>query len=264
MARVGSLTLARWFSQKVSSCALFALILITLNFWVANLAHAQTTNASPANSVAPAAKKNDLAALFQMHWTDRVHAFNEQNLAWRNVVLLGDSITEGFDVAKYFPGRRVLNRGIGADVIGNGLPADDVRGVLQRLDSSVYDCAATDVFILIGINDLGDGRSLDKMEQGYREILQRIHTNAPGVKIHIESVLPTRGHYAHHNANILAFNERLRKLAAEFGCDYLNLHDLMTDEHGELKAEFTHEGLHLMAPAYVVWQAAILKAMGWN
>ena len=242
---------------------LFAIVLTVLNLCAVKPAVAQATNSSPTNA-APPAKAPDLSAFFQVHWKDRVRAFNEQNLAWRNVVLLGDSITEGFDVAKYFPGRRVLNRGIGADVIGNGLPTNDVRGVLGRLDSSVYDCAATDVFILIGINDLGAGHTPDVMEQGYREMLQRIHTNAPGVRIHIESVLPTRGNYAHHNANIRDFNERLRKMAAEFGCDYLDLHQLMIDDQGELKPEFTHEGLHLTAPAYVVWQAEVLKAMGWD
>jgi lysophospholipase L1-like esterase len=240
------------------------LSLCTVRLFAADPIISPATNSTLTNAAAPAAKKPDLAAFFQTHWTDRVHAFNEQNLAWRNVVLLGDSITEGFDVAQYFPGRRVLNRGISADVIGNDLPAGDHRGVLRRLDSSVYDCAATDVFILIGINDLGDGHSVDEMAQGYHEMLQRIRTNAPAVRIHIESVLPTRGNYAHHNANIRAFNDRLRQLAVEFGCDYLDLHALMTDEHGELKAEYTREGLHLTAPAYAVWQAAILKAMGWD
>src|SRR5215212_9732111 len=67
----------------------------------------------------------DWNALFKLHWQNRVRAFKEQNLAWQNVVLLGDSITEGFDVTKHFPGRRVLNRGIGADVIGTTMPTDD-------------------------------------------------------------------------------------------------------------------------------------------
>ena len=57
---------------------------------------------------APVAKPEpDLGAMFKMHWENRVRAFKEQNLAWQNVVLLGDSITEGFDVTKYCPGRRV-------------------------------------------------------------------------------------------------------------------------------------------------------------
>ena len=76
--------------------------------------------------------------------------------------------------------------------------------------------------------------------------------------------MPTRGKYAKHNAPVLDFNERLRKLAAEFGYDYIDLHKLMTDENGELKAEFTPEGLHLSEAAYVVWRAEVLKVMKWN
>src|SRR5690348_6601129 len=81
-----------------------------------------------------AAPAPDWRALFQLHYATRVQEFRQQNLQFQNVILLGDSITEGFDIAKYFPDRRVLNRGIGADVIGNALPADDKRGVLKRLD----------------------------------------------------------------------------------------------------------------------------------
>src|SRR6476469_6642380 len=113
-------------------------LLCLIAFVSASIAHAATN--------APAKPPQDLGALFKMHWETRVRSFKEQNLAWQNVVLLGDSITEGFDVTKYFPGRRVLNRGIGADVIGNALPAGDKRGVLKRLDESIFDCSPRDVF----------------------------------------------------------------------------------------------------------------------
>lgn len=199
-----------------------------------------------------------------MHWDNQVKLFKEQNQVWRNVVLLGDSITEGFNVQKYLPGRRVLNRGIGADIIGNALPTNDHRGILRRLDNSVFDCAATDVFLMIGINDLGAGRTPEVMEQGYREILQRIKEKAPAIRVHVQSVLPTRGKYAKHNAPVLDFNERLKKLAAEFGHDYIDLHKIMSDENGELKAEFTPEGLHLSEAAYRVWRVEVLKTMGWE
>jgi lysophospholipase L1-like esterase len=205
----------------------------------------------------------DLGTLFRMHYVNRVRAFKEQNQQLRYVVLLGDSITEGFDVATYFPGRRMLNRGIGADVIGNALPEDDPRGVLRRLDESVFDCAATDVFLMIGINDLGSGRKPDVMEQGYRDILERIKKRAPAIRVHIQSVLPTRGNYAKHNANVLDFNQRLQKLAKEFGYDYLDIHSLMVDEQGELKANLTPEGLHLNAEAYKLWQGEVERVLGW-
>jgi lysophospholipase L1-like esterase len=222
-------------------------------------AEEQSTNA-PAKADKPV---TDWRAFFRMHYENRVRAFKEQNLTFQHVVLLGDSITEGFDVTKYFPGRLILNRGIGADVIGNGLPADDPRGVLRRLDASVFDCAATDVFLLIGINDLGDSHTVDTMEQGYREILKRIHERGPSIHVHVQSVLPTRGNHAKHNAPVREFNQRLRKMAAEFGYDYIDLHSLLVDDKGELKADFTKDGLHLLEPAYEIWRAEVLKVMKW-
>ncbi len=212
----------------------------------------------------PAKAPVDWGAVFKMHWQNRVRAFKEENLEFQHVVLLGDSITEGFDVAKYFPGRRVLNRGIGADVIGNNMPPDDPRGVLQRLDNSVFDCAATDLFILIGINDLNSGRSVDSMEAGYRELLKRIREKRPDLRIVVQSVLPTRGEHAKQNAPVVEFNERLKKLAPEYRCKYLDLHSLMRDGEGRLKADYTQDGLHLTEPAYLIWREQILKALKWN
>jgi lysophospholipase L1-like esterase len=212
----------------------------------------------------PAKPAPDWGALFKIHWQNRVKSFNEQNEAWRHVVLLGDSITEGFEVGKYFPGRRVLNRGIGADVIGNEMPSDDPRGVLQRLDNSVFDCAATDLFILIGINDLNTGRTVDTMEKGYRELLGKLKERRPDLRIHVQTVLPTRGAHAKQNEPVRQFNERLKKLAEEFKCRLIDLHTLMRDDQGELKAEFTNDGLHLTQAAYRLWKTEVLKAMNWQ
>lgn len=208
--------------------------------------------------------KADWGAMFRMHWQNRVKLFQGQNQAWQNVVLLGDSITEGFDVAKYFPGYRILNRGIGGDVIGNEMPEGDPRGVLQRLDSSVFDCAATDLFILIGINDLNTGRDVAQMERGYRQLLAQIRKHRPMLNIYVQSVLPTDGEREKMNPSIVEFNDSLRKMAKEFDCQYIDLHSLMKDGQGNLKAEFTEDGLHLKHEAYLVWRKAILEALGWG
>ena len=245
-----------------------ALLLLALSAF--NVFGQKTGNGSPDNSDATnsVAKTNapapDLGALFRMHYVNRTAAFKEQNLALQNVVLLGDSITEGFNVPKYLPGRRILNRGIGADVIGNDMPEGDPRGVLRRLDNSVFDCAATDVFLLIEINDLGAGRTVDSMEEGYREILTQIHTKAPSIRVHVQSVLPTRGKYARHNSSVLEFNKRIERLAAEFDYSYIDLHKLMSDEQGELKAEFTNDGLHLNEAAYAMWRTELLRKLNWD
>jgi lysophospholipase L1-like esterase len=38
----------------------------------------------------------------------------------------------------------------------------------------------------------------------------------------------------------------------------------MRDDKGELKAEFTNDGLHLTEPGYRVWRAEILKTLQWD
>ena len=158
----------------------------------------------------------------------------------------------------------MLNRGIGSDVIGNSLAPGDNRGVLKRLDESFYDCAAREAFFLIGINDLGDSHSPATIEAGYREILERVKKHSPTLRVHIQSVLPARGKFAKFNANVLDVNRRLQKLATEFGYDYLDLHTLMKDEKGELRADLTTDGLHLNLAGYKIWQAAINKVLGWQ
>jgi lysophospholipase L1-like esterase len=199
-----------------------------------------------------------------MHYTQRVGEFRNQNQIYQNVLLVGDSITEGFDVEKYLPGRRVINRGIGADVIGNGLAEDDKRGVLKRIDESFFNVPATDAFLLIGINDLGDSHTPEVMEKGYREILERVKKGAPRLKVHIQSLLPTRGNFAKHNANVLDFNGRLQKLAKKFDYDYIDLHSIMKDDKGELRPALTADGLHINADGYKIWRAEIEKRMGWG
>jgi lysophospholipase L1-like esterase len=224
-------------------------------------AASQLCAADPAKKPAPAP---DLRNFFQMHYANRVNSFRDQNKIFQNVVLVGDSITEGFDVVKLFPNRRVLNRGIGADVIGNALPPGDKRGVLKRMDESFFNCSARDAFLLIGINDVGDSRTPEVMEAGYREILEKVKKNAPLLRVHVQSVLPTRGNHAKRNAAVNDFNQRLQKLAKEFDYDYIDLHSQMKDDQGELKAEFTADGLHLNAEGYKVWKAQIDKTMGWE
>lgn len=204
------------------------------------------------------------APLAQIHYSNRVRSFEEQNRAFQHVVLLGDSITEGFNLDKFFPGRRIINRGIGSDVIGNNLPANDKRGVLKRLDSSVFDCSPTAVFILIGINDLGQGHSPEIVEQGYREMLTRIREKRPDLKLFIQSVLPCRDKFDKLNAGVEDVNKRLQKLAAEFDAKYLDLHSLMIDGKGVLKKEFTGDGLHLTVAGYEVWTEVIEEQLGWD
>ena len=201
--------------------------------------------------------KSAIIARLQQHYWDRVKLFEEENQTMKKVVLLGDSITEGFKVDQYFPGQPFINRGIVADGIGVA-----TTGILHRLDNSVFDCNPSHIFILIGINDLAAGRSQDTILRVYREVLTQIQTRLPKVKVYITSVLPCRGKYAHLNPLVLEFNAKLQPLAAEFKYTYFDLYSIMKDEKGELREEWTADGLHLKPPAYEVWKKEIDRLLG--
>lgn len=201
--------------------------------------------------------KSAIIARLKQHYVDRIKQFETENQAMKKVVLLGNSITEGFNVEKYFPGRPFVNRGIVADGIGVA-----ATGILYRLDNSVFDCNPSHIFILIGINDLAAGRSQDTILRVYREVLTQIQTRLPKVKVYIISVLPCRGKYAHLNPIVVEFNSRLKPLAAEFNYSYLDLYSLMKDDKGELREEWTRDGLHLKPEAYEVWKKEVEKLLG--
>lgn len=210
------------------------------------------------------AQPPDLKAILEKNkksYFDKINQFNEENKKLepnkKYVVLFGDSLTQGFNTEQYFKGKPVLNRGISGDTIGT--VQDDYRGLLKRLDSSCFNCQPSHIFILIGVNDINDGRPIDELINGYKELLERIKLGSPNTKIFVQSALPARDKYAKLNEKIIEYNNKLKKLADEMKVEYIDLYSLMKDEKGELKAEFTGDGIHIKEPAYQIWKKEILK-----
>lgn len=52
------------------------------------------------------------------------------------------------------------------------------------------------------------------------------------------------------NTRITSANAAVEKLAAEFGAAYLDLNAGITDEAGNLKVEYTIEGMHMYGDGY--------------
>lgn len=252
--------------MKILNATVVGLIMATAGFVSpANYTAAQTTGTDTTRATSTQkVKKINPKSRAQVHYVTRLQSFIAQNQVYQNVVLLGDSITEAFDVEKYLPGRRVINRGIGSDVIGNALPDDDKRGVLKRLDASVFDCSPTEVFIMIGINDLAQGHSPETVADGYREMLTEIRKHRPHLKLHLQSVLPTRGKLTRLNPDIIKTNNHIQAMAKEFDCDYIDLHSKFVDDNGELKTELTNDGVHLKEAAYHTWRKILKDKLGWD
>lgn len=164
----------------------------------------------------------------------------------KEVVFAGDSHISNFDWEDYFKGLSVANRGIGGDTSG---------GLLQRIEQ-VTELNPEKVFLLVGINDIAQGVSLESIEYSYIQIIDVIKKNKPNTHIYAQSVFPVAGElYESYfskqsgpiNESVARLNKRISQLA---GATFIDV----ADKFGtELATEYSVDGLHLNKEGYEVW-----------
>ena len=183
----------------------------------------------------------------------------------KRVVFLGDSITDLWDLAKFFPGKPYINRGIGGQVTAQ---------MVLRFQQDVVGLRPAVVVILSGINDL-HGALQRESDQGIEENWQAMAdmADAHHIKVVFASVMPVNN-YTDNARDMLADRDpkRIRALDAWLvafcnrrGLQYADYYRATVDRDGLLKAELTHDGLHPLANGYrlmaPVAQAAIDRAL---
>lgn len=179
-----------------------------------------------------------------------------------NYLFLGDSITDFYDLEKYFPDDPVVNSGVG------GNTTDDI---LEDMQQRVYQYNPSKVFLLIGTNDLQVEKSVDEIVDNIKKIVEGIKENRPEAEIYIESVYPVNNSDSdkidhdmvgrRNNEDIQAINEKLEKYCQESDLVYIDLYNELIDEDGNLKEEYTKEGLHMSDEGYEVITTILKKYM---
>lgn len=173
------------------------------------------------------------------------------------IVFLGNSITENGDWNELFKNKRIVNRGIGGDVC---------FGLLNRLDE-VISSKPKQVFLMIGINDIGRSVPIDVIGEKVREILQKIKKESPKTQLVLQSVLPINeeviwyDYMKNKSDRIILLNKKFEKIASEENIRYLDLYSEFADESGQLLPEYTADGIHLSAVGYLQWRK-IFKEKG--
>jgi len=168
------------------------------------------------------------------------------------IIFLGNSITEGCEWNELFDDDRIKNRGISADV---------AEGIFLRLDE-VTESKPLKIFLMIGINDLAFGYSIDEILQFYNKILNKIKEDSPKTKTYIQSVLPINESFGKFSAYdtlsnvIIKLNLKLEKLAQDQSLEFINLHESFL-LNNRLNPKYTNDGLHLTGKGYLLWKRLI-------
>jgi acyl-CoA thioesterase I len=177
------------------------------------------------------------------------------------VVFLGDSITDYWKLADYFPGKPYMNRGVD----GQSTPE-----MLVRFRQDVIGIHPKIVIILAGTNDVAGvtGRTTNEdIEANYASMaeLARVH----GIRVVFASLLPVYNYTAESKESfalrprerLLALNAWLKDYCEKDGLVYLNYYDALLDDQGMLKRELSDDGLHPNAAGYRIMAPLAEKAI---
>lgn len=205
---------------------------------------------------------------FEARWRSRVRDFRAENARLaddaRTVVLLGSSSMEGWRysnrVSRFLPaGRQYLNRGISGDGIGHGS-----TGIKNRLDSSVFDCKPSHVFLLNGHNSVGrDGSGLESTARLYDEVVAAIRARFPTVVVGLVTCQPTEGStYGALAPHLVRLNERIREIARARGCPLIDLHALTVGPDGlRPRPGISTDGIHMTDEGYRILGREIARVL---
>ena len=173
----------------------------------------------------------------------------------KEVVWMGDSITDGAEWSELFPGLRTLNRGISSD---------NTFGMLYRI-GEVAKRKPVKLFLLIGINDIARNIPNEVILRNYVKLIDSIQIKSPNTKILIQTILPTNNVFTqfknHQNKTeqIAEVNSSLKIICQQRGLQLVDLFTAMSDADGKLDKRYTNYGLHLNGAGYQRWKQFLLE-----
>jgi lysophospholipase L1-like esterase len=198
------------------------------------------------------------------------------------VVFMGDSITDGWRLEEYFPGKPYVNRGIGGQVTAQ---------MLVRMYPDVIDLKPAAMVVLAGTNDIARNNGPSTAEMIQENIMAMTElAQHKGIKVLLCSILPVSDYpylaqqsgrgtqptapaggragrgpvrqrmtAGHPPEDILSLNAWLKSYAAQVNAAYVDYFAALVDEKGWLKDGIANDGLHPNADGYKV-MAPIVSA----
>jgi len=169
-----------------------------------------------------------------------------------------------------FAGDSLMGDGPWEDLFGTiknrGIGGDTTAGLLDRL-GEVTEGHPRKTFLLIGTNDIAADIPVAQVVRNYRKILERFRSESPATELHVVSILPVNQTFAggpvHDNAAIKETNRRLKALVAEFpGVTFVDVFDALCDPQGNLRKEWSKDGLHLNIDGYLMLGGLLKRYVG--
>lgn len=174
------------------------------------------------------------------------------------ILFVGSSLMEQFPIYEF-----IQNYDINATIYNRGIGGYTTFEMVKALDTMVYDLEPSKIFINIGTNDLNDKDcSIDELVKRYEEILNKIIQRLPHSVIYVMAYYPINSEHdfgnefmkqvlmIRTNERIQAANKAIEQMSNRLGIRFIDVNQNLKDEKGNLKAEYSIDGMHMYACGY--------------
>ena len=182
---------------------------------------------------------------------------NQISLLEPDMIFIGDSIVE------YYPLQELL--GTVKTIVNRGIRGYQTRLLLENLDAHLYGDAVDQIVLLIGTNDIGKDILMNEALDNLEGVIQSLNRDYPLSQIKLVSILPVNEGeeykqtvYIRTNEKIREWNQAYEALASAYmQVDFVPIYDSLTDSEGQLKKDYTTDGLHLSVAGYQALSEAL-------
>ncbi len=148
-------------------------------------------------------------------------------------------------------------------IYNRGMGGYTTLEMLQYMEVMIYDLKPAKVFLNIGTNDLNvPDYSLEDLMVRCETIVKQIKEHLPECKIYFMAYYPINGDYdfgddnmkqvlkIRTNTRINKANQALERMAVNNNIKFININGTLYDDNGNLKQEYSIEGMHMYPNGY--------------
>lgn len=206
-----------------------------------------------------------LLVLLKVHIDSKKPTIVKKEILNPNVVMLGDSITDFYDLDKFY-GSDML-------IVNSGINGNKTEDIINNIRNRVFAYNPSKIFLLIGVNDiLYDGDDPENVVDQIDEIVMEINNKLPNTKIYIESIYPVNNEWKDNhdnrvkdekeiNSTIIMTNDRIEEYCEANDLKFIDLYPDLLDDNGVLNHDYTDDGLHPNENGYKVITEILKKYM---
>ena len=184
---------------------------------------------------------------------------NQISVIEPDIIFIGDSIVE------YYPLQELL--GTTKTIVNRGIRGYQTGLLLDNLDAHLYGDAVDQIVLLIGTNDIGKDIPMSQTLTNLESVIQTISRDYPLSQIKLVSILPVNEGedfkqtvYIRTNEKIKACNQAYQDLASAYmQVEFVPVFENLLDQKGQLKSDFTTDGLHLSVSGYQALSSTLKK-----